>query len=162
MQARYLSLSPYNLVRVILGRKFPTDSDQDNVYTRAAASLDAWIQDGILERENTPSLYAYYQTFTVPDTGETLERKGFIGLGALEDYSARVVHRHEQTLSGPKKDRLELLRHTHAHFGQLFMLYPDNAGSIDKLLDQAASGPPLAEVTDEYGAVHRLWKIASS
>ena len=67
----------------------------------------------------------------MPDTGEQLVRKGFIGLGAVEDYSAGVVYRHEQTLSGPKKDRLELLRHTHAHFGQLFMLYPDPAGEID-------------------------------
>jgi len=72
------------------------------------------------------------------------------------------VHRHEQTLSGPKKDRLELLRHTHAHFGQLFMLYPDRAGAVDALLEQAAQGAPLAEVTDEYGAVHRMWKLTAS
>jgi uncharacterized protein (DUF1015 family) len=80
----------------------------------------------------------------------------------VEDYSAGVVHRHEQTLSGPKKDRMELLRHTHAHFGQIFMLYPDQAGAIDALLDEAARGPALTEVTDEYGAVHRLWKIADA
>ena len=61
----------------------------------------------------------------LPDSQERLTRKGFIGLGAVEDYSANIVYRHEQTLSGPKKDRLEVLRHTHAHFGQLFMLYPD-------------------------------------
>jgi uncharacterized protein (DUF1015 family) len=160
MQARYLSLSPYNLVRVILGEKFPADSDGDNVYTRAAASLNTWIQNGILERENTPSLYAYYQRFTVPDTGETLERKGFIGLGAIEDYSAGVVHRHEQTLSGPKKDRTELLRHTRAHFGQIFMLYPDPDLAIDKLLDAATAGTPILQVTDEDGAFHRVWKIS--
>ena len=94
----------------------------------------------------------------MPDTGERLVRKGFIALGAVEDYSAGIVHRHEQTLSGPKKDRLELLRHTHAHFGQIFMLYPDPAGEIDRLLDEAAAAPPLAEVDDEYGAMHRLWK----
>jgi uncharacterized protein (DUF1015 family) len=162
MQARYLSLSPYNLVRVILGQKFPTDSDQDNVYTRAAGSLDAWMQSGILERENSPSLYAYFQRFTVPDTGQSLERKGFIGLGAIEDYSANVVHRHEQTLTGPKKDRTELLRHTRAHFGQIFMLYPDPELAIDKLLDSATAGTPILQVTDEDGAFHRAWKISDA
>jgi uncharacterized protein (DUF1015 family) len=162
MQARYLSLSPYNLVRVILGKKFPTDSDQDNVYTRAAGSLDAWMQSGILERENSPSLYAYFQRFTVPDTGQSLERKGFIGLGAIEDYSANVVHRHEQTLSGPKKDRTELLRHTRAHFGQIFMLYPDPELAIDKVLDSATAGTPILQVTDEDGAFHRAWKISDA
>jgi uncharacterized protein (DUF1015 family) len=83
-------------------------------------------------------------------------------LGPVEEYSAGVVHRHEQTLSGPKKDRLELLRHTHAHFGQLFMLYPDPAGEIDRLLDEAAQAQPTGEVADEDGARHSFWKIADA
>ena len=160
MRARYLSLSPYNLVRVILGEPAAADSPSDNVYTRASAHLTAWIAGGILARDPAPGVFPYFQEFTEPDTGEKLVRKGFIALGGVEDYSAGIVHRHEQTLSGPKKDRLELLRHTRAHCEQLFMLYPDPAGAVDGLLDQAAGSPPLAEVADEYGAVHRLWKIA--
>jgi uncharacterized protein (DUF1015 family) len=163
MQARYLSLSPYNLVRLILGERFSTDTGADNVYTRAAGLLRDWIEAGILERDAEPGLYAYFQKFTVPDTGETRERKGFIGLGAVEDYSAGVVHRHEQTLSGPKKDRLELLRHTRAHFGQIFMLYPDPELAIDRILDHAAAAePPVMEVKDEYDALHRVWKITDA
>src|SRR6185503_9291757 len=69
---------------------------------------------------------------------------------------------HEQTLAGPKKDRLELLRHTRAHFGQIFMLYPDPDRAVDAILDEAAKSAPIAEVTDEYGAVHRLWKITDA
>ena len=159
MQRRYLSLSPYNLVRVILGEKKPDDSAHDNVYTRAAQHLTDWIASGVLARDSEPGIFPYFQEFAVPDTGERLVRKGFIGLGAVEDYAAGVVHRHEQTLSGPKKDRLELLRHTRAHFGQIFMLYPDPAGAVDQLLDEAGRGRPVTEVTDEYGVVHRLWKI---
>ena len=160
MRARYLSLSPYNLVRVILGEAFASDNDADNVYTRANHHVTSWIADGALARDAEPGVFPYFQEFTEPDTGERLVRKGFIALGGLEDYSAGIVHRHEQTLSGPKKDRLELLRHTHAHLGQIFMLYPDPAGAVDALLDQAAAAPPEAEVADEYGAVHRVWKIA--
>jgi uncharacterized protein (DUF1015 family) len=159
MRERYLSLSPHNLVRIELGESRPADSETDNVYTRAACYLEEWISAGILAREESPSLYAYFQEFTVPDSGERLVRKGFIGLGAVEDYSAGVVHRHEQTLSGPKKDRLELLRHTRSHFGQIFMLYADPAGEVDCLLDEAAAAPPDGEVADEYGTVHRLWRI---
>jgi uncharacterized protein (DUF1015 family) len=162
MRARYLSLSPYNLVRVILGERQEADSDRDNVYTRAAAHLEAWIAQGVLARDAEPAIYPYFQEFTVPDTGERLVRKGFIALGAVEDYSANIVHRHEQTLSGPKKDRMELLRHTHAHFGQLFMLYPDPAGEIDRLLDQAAAAEPIAAVRDEYDGVHRVWRLAGA
>jgi uncharacterized protein (DUF1015 family) len=162
MRSRYLALSPYNLVRIILGARTAEDSDSNNIYTRAAGHLDEWTASGVLARDSEPGIFPYFQEFTVPDTGERLVRKGFIALGALEEYAAGIVHRHEQTLSGPKKDRMELLRHTHAHFGQLFMLYPDKAGAIDALLDEAAAGAPLAEVTDEYGAVHRVWKIGAA
>jgi uncharacterized protein (DUF1015 family) len=162
MRTRYLSLSPYNMVRVILGERSGSDTDADNVYTRAAAHLADWIARGVLVRDPEPALFAYFQEFSMPDTGERLVRKSFVGLGAVEDYDQRVVHRHEQTLSGPKKDRIELLRHTHAHAGQLFMLYPDPEGEIDRILDQVAAAPPDAAVTDEHGAIHRLWKIADA
>ncbi|MFB3779182.1 MAG: DUF1015 domain-containing protein [Bryobacteraceae bacterium] len=160
MRERYLSLSPHNLVRIILGERYPSDSAEDNVYTRAAGHLSRWIAEGVLVRDPEPAFFAYFQEFTVPDTGERLLRKGFIGLGAVEDYADGIVHRHEQTLSGPKQDRLELLRHTGAHFGQIFMLYPDPAGEVDAILDEAAGEPPAAEVADEYGATHRLWRIS--
>jgi uncharacterized protein (DUF1015 family) len=160
MRARYLSLSPYNLVRVILGERFPSDSDADNVYTRAARFLNGWISSGILAQDAEPALFACFQEFSCPDTGERLLRKGFIGLGAVEDYAEGTVYRHEETLSGPKLDRLELLRHTRAHAGQLFMLYSDPRGEIDGILDGVAQATPPLEVADEYQAIHRLWKIS--
>jgi uncharacterized protein (DUF1015 family) len=159
MQARYLAQSPNNLVRVILGERKPGDNETSNVYTRANDYLGGWISSGVLAQDPEPGIYPYFQEFTLPDTGERLVRKGFIALGAVEDYAANVVHRHERTLAGPKKDRLELLRHTRAHCELIFMLYPDTAGAIDALLDEAAAAPPLGEVTDEYGAIHRIWRV---
>jgi uncharacterized protein (DUF1015 family) len=159
MQAAYIAASPYNLVRVILGERFDADNASDNVYTRAAKHLNDWIRDGILAQDSAPGIYAYFQEFDVPDTGERAVRMGFIGIGKIEDYSAGIVHRHEQTLSGPKKDRLELLRHTRSHFGQIFMLYPDPEGSVDKLLKTAAQGTPVLDVVDDYQARHRAWPI---
>jgi uncharacterized protein (DUF1015 family) len=156
MQARYLAASPYNLVRIILGERFASDTDSDNVYTRAARHLDDWIRGGILAQDSLPGFYAYSQEFEVPDTGERATRQGFIGLGKVEDYSANVVYRHEQTLSGPKKDRLSLLRQARAHFGQIFMLYPDPERAVDQLL---GSGKPLLDVCDDYQARHRLSAI---
>jgi uncharacterized protein (DUF1015 family) len=159
MQARYLAESPYNLVRVILGERRDSDTESNDVYTRGARHFEDWIREGILAQDATPAFYAYFQDFGVPDSGERLTRKGFIGLGKVEDYSAGVVHRHEQTLSGPKKDRLQVLRHTRAHFGQIFVLYPDREGAVDRELDVAAQGAPVLDVTDELGARHRLWPV---
>ena len=159
MQARYLAASPHNLVRIVLGERHGSDDDTNNVYTRGSALFQEWIRAGILAQDPAPGFYAYFQDFQVPDSGERLTRKGFIGLGKVEDYAAKVVFRHEQTLSGPKKDRLQVLRHTRAHFGQIFMLYPDRENAVDRELDHATEGAPLMDVIDEYGARHRLWAI---
>jgi uncharacterized protein (DUF1015 family) len=161
MQAKYLASSANNLCHVLLGPKKSGDSDTDNVYTRAARTMNEWIESGVWVRDAEPGMFAYFQEFVVPDTGERLVRKGLLALGEVVPYSDGVVYRHEQTLSGPKVDRTELLRHTKTHFEPIFMLYPDESGAIDALLDHAASAPPIAEVTDEYGAVHRMWKLGA-
>ncbi len=164
MQERYYQASPYNLVRIILGKSLPADGDTENVYIRAAASFQNWRQTGVLRRDPEPSLYLYSQIFQLPGDAPAnpapAERRGFIALGRIEDYSAGVVFRHEQTLAKPKADRLDLLRATRAHFGQIFMLY-SGAGKVDALLDSATARDVDIEVTDEYGVVHRLWKISN-
>jgi uncharacterized protein (DUF1015 family) len=167
MQERYYQASPYNLVRIILGKRLPGDGDAENVYTRAAASFQNWRQTGVLRQDPEASIYRYSQTFRVPGDApgsqQRAERRGFIALGRLEDYSAGVVFRHEQTLAKPKADRLDLLRANRAHFGQIFMLY-SGAGKVDALLDSAAAKnkAPDIDVTDEYDVVHRVWKISDT
>lgn len=160
MQSKYLAASPYNLVRIILGERLPSDNDTNNVYTRATAYLDEWIKQGILAQDPEPAFYAYAQEFTVPDTHERATRTGFIGIGKVEEYAAGIVFRHEQTLSGPKKDRLELLRHTHAHFGQIFMLYDGPDARIDQAIGKATAGAPLLDITDDYGVRNKLWAVS--
>jgi uncharacterized protein (DUF1015 family) len=161
MQEKYYAEDPHNLITVEKGRAYPGDTAQNNVYTRAAAAIEDWIRGHVVVQDPAPSFYAYTQEYTVPGTEERRTRRGFIGAGKLEEYSAGVVFRHEHTLSGPKADRLELLRHTKMHTGQLFMLYSDPQRRIDGILAEAASsGTPATEMRDEYGVVHRLWVIA--
>lgn len=162
MAERYAAASPYNLIPVEKGKSLPDDTPENNVYTRAARILEEWIRSGILVRDAAPSLYAYFQEYTAPGTRERQLRRGFIGLGRVADYSAGIVFRHEQTLSGPKADRLELLRHTRTHTGQLFMLYTDPARVVDGLLDTESHNAATAEVRDEYDVVHRLWLIRNA
>lgn len=159
MQAYYYDASHYNLVRIILGRKQENDTPENNVYTRAAKYFRDWREEGILRRDSSPSIYSYSQRFNLPGSSAEFERRGFIALGRIQDYSNRVVFRHEQTLAKPKADRLDLLRATRAHFGQLFMLYEDS-GEIESALrtDSAAD----ISVTDEYGVKHDLRQISDS
>jgi uncharacterized protein (DUF1015 family) len=160
MQQAYYQRSPFNLVRIILGLPELFDAERgESVYTRAARDFKAWREQGVLIQEKEPCIFAYSQRFKVPGTDTVKERRGFIALGKLHDYSEQVVFRHEQTLSKPKSDRLNLLKATHAHFGQIFMLYSDPAGSVERILYDG-NGAAEAEVTDEYGVLHRLWRVS--
>ena len=159
MQDAYYAASPYNLIRVILGKKYPTDTeDGENVYTRAAATLTDWRAEGILKEETEPALFGYSQTYKVPGTEEIRERKGFIGLGHLYDYADKVVYRHEQTFPKHKSDRLALFKATRAYCEQIYMLYSDPTFTAEKAIFESGTAPEL-EITDEYGVQHRVWKL---
>jgi uncharacterized protein (DUF1015 family) len=159
MQTKYYERSSHNLVRIILGKAGETDTDDFNVYTRAKEYLHDWRSGGILKQDAEPGLYAYSQTFTIPGTRDLSERHGLIALGRLHDYSDAVVFRHEQTLSKPRADRLNLLRATQAHFGQIFMLYSDPRAEIDALLKSKVEEDPDTSILDEYETLHRVWRI---
>ncbi len=162
MQAAYYARSPYNLVRVILGlpELFDEPGVQD-VYTRAARDFREWRLSGILAQEAEPCLFAYEQRFTLPGSGKQASRRGLIALGAVSPYTEAVVFRHEQTHTRARTDRLNLLRATRAHFGQIFMLYSDPARTVESVLFPGPHRPatvPDIEVQDEFGVLHRVWK----
>ncbi|MGZ4898470.1 MAG: DUF1015 domain-containing protein [Candidatus Angelobacter sp.] len=162
MQSKYYERSTHNLVRIILGKAGETDTDAFNVYTRAAEYLHDWRSSGILKQDHDPGIYAYSQTFTIPGTRDLAERRGLIALGRIHDYADGVVYRHEQTLSKPRADRLNLLRATRAHFGQIFMLYSDPSNEIDTLLKSRIEEDPDISLLDEYETLHRVWRVHDS
>ena len=162
MQERYYAASPYNLIAIEKGKPTPGDTPENNVYTRAAAKLEEWIAAKILVQDQAPSIYVYAQDYLVPGTQTRRTRIGFIALGRVEDYSAGVVFPHERTLSAPKADRIELLRHTRAQTGQLFMLYDDKSRKIETPLEDIARRNTAIEMRDEFDVLHRLWPVSDA
>ncbi len=168
MQQAYYDRSKYNLIRVILGRKEPDDTDAfaplaigetaHNVYTRAAESLASWRKKAILREEAEPALYGYSQEYVVPGTTSVQTRRGFIALGQLYDYADHVVYRHEQTFPKHKSDRLALFKATRAYCEQIYMLYSDPAFTAEQLIFDSGA-PADLEITDEYDVIHRVWKL---
>ncbi|MEA3356206.1 MAG: DUF1015 domain-containing protein, partial [Candidatus Bipolaricaulota bacterium] len=152
-QETYYTRNRYNIVRIIKGRE-RADDNGENVYRRAADFLTDWMKKGILRRDELPALYPYHQEYTIG--GEHLIRKGVIALGRLQPDR---VHAHENTLKGPKEDRLRLLRATEANFGHIFMLYSDPSRRADQALQASTSDvEPEIEVKDDYGNRHLLWR----
>jgi uncharacterized protein (DUF1015 family) len=159
MQQAYYDASPYNLIRVILGKHHPADNDTENVYTRAAATLTDWRAEGILKPEPEPALYGYSQTYSNPNQKEEiLERRGFIALAQLHDYADQIIYRHEQTFPKHKSDRLALFKATRAYCEQIYMLYSDPTFTAEHIIFDSGAAPEL-EITDEYSVVHRVWKL---
>ena len=157
MQARYYAASPVNLARIIRRR---ADAAEHDPYAAAAREFRSWIEGGTLIRDRAPALYPYDQEYAVPGESRVQKRRrGFIGLCRLQDYSEGVVYRHEETLSGPKADRMALLRATRAHFGQIFLLYTDPEGIVERELASASQVAPWQSLKDEYETRHEVWRL---
>ena len=145
-----------NIVRLIRGRTTDQDNDTANVYTRAAEHLKDFLDKDELKQDAAESFYVYAQDFTIADVA--YRRSGFVGLGKLEAYGG-AIKPHEQTLAGPKADRLNLTRATKTQIGQIFMLYSEPEKTIDTVLAKAAAAPELLSHTDEDGVTHRLYAV---
>lgn len=150
--------SPHNVIRLILNKQSPADTDNDNRYTRSAAVLRDWQRDGILVQDSARSLYVYHQEFDVE--GKKHTRKGFMARCRLERFGEGKIYAHEQTMSGPKEDRLKLTRATAMNLSQIFGLYPDDKGEVQALLDAAVGRALPLQATDHLGVVSRLWPVS--
>lgn len=154
-QALY-RMSPYNIVRLELGLESPGDTETDNRYTRANVLLDEWIKKGILRQEKDPALYIYEMEYQI--AGATKRLRGFICLVRIEDYDSGIVRPHENTLSGPKTDRLRLLRACRASFSQIYSLYSDPEGRTSAIIHRFIGRPDM-EARARDGVTHRLWLL---
>lgn len=148
----------YNVVRLVLGKAYDSDDEFDNRYTRAAALLRQWRCDGILRRDPEPALYAYEQLFEVG--GNQYTRFGFIAAVGLQDFGVGGILPHEQTLSKPKADRLQLMRATRCNLSPIFGIYSDESGSIEAALRDQASNTEALVVLDDSGTVNRIWAVS--
>jgi uncharacterized protein (DUF1015 family) len=151
-----------NIVRIDFGKVFEGDADGNNRYTRSAETLNKWLDEGVLKREDEAALYLYEITYNTP-AGEARKFSGFICLLRLEEWDKGVVLPHEGTLKGPKADRFELFKATSAGTSQVFSLYTDPAKKVSSALNSAAAGKsPDIEVKDDDGNTHRLWAVTDA
>ncbi len=158
LQQALYDRSPYNVVRLILNKETPGDSAHDNRYTRAAQALRDWLRDGILAQDSARCIYAYHQEFEVE--GKRYTRKGFMARVRLEKFGAGRIFPHEETMSGPKADRLKLFHATNINLSQVFSMYPDENGDVQAKLDAAIGRSLPIQATDHLGVVNKLWPIA--
>ncbi|HEY8773754.1 MAG TPA: DUF1015 domain-containing protein [Gaiellaceae bacterium] len=137
---RYAARSPYNVVHLTL----PDDESE------AARTLAEWKRDGVLARDEQPSLWWLAQDYTGPD-GVARRRDGLVAALRVEPYETGAIRPHERTHAGPKEGRLRLLRALRTHVEPIFLLYQ---GSL--------AGPPEGDPAIDVeldGVRSRLWRV---
>jgi uncharacterized protein (DUF1015 family) len=158
MQDAYYQRSPYNVVRVTLNLEKREIPETD--YSDAGSNFRQWVDQRVLVQDSLPAIYSYYLEYEA-DGSKKLQR-GFIALLDLKNSASGIIP-HEQTLAAPKQDRLRLMRSIEGNEDLIYMLYPDEQRTVNRIMDKSIAGrTPEIEITDEYGAIHRLWAITDS
>lgn len=156
-QKMYYQRSPYNVIRLEYGLTKAEDHASDNRYTRAGATLQQWLHEGVLRPDAERVFYVYEQTFS--NLNHTYSRTALVAALQAEPYQKKSVLPHEETLQKPKTDRLELLRHCRANFSPIFGLYSDQSGKIGQILAAVKQAPPLLEISETDGSGHTMWAM---
>src|SRR5205085_4610426 len=133
------------------------DNEHNNRYTRSAACLRDMLREGILVQDSARSVYVYHQEFEVE--GKRFTRRGFLARVRLEPFGQGQIYPHEETMPGPKADRLKLFRATAMNLSPVFGLFPDEGGAVQARLDEAVRRALPLEATDHLGVVSRLWPV---
>ena len=141
-QEAFHQAHPFNVIRLILGKKKIGDSDWDNRYTRSADQFRLWESNDILVRSDRPSVYLTSITYKPEDGGGTRLRWGLIVLVRIEDEGSDVILPHEKTFSAHKEDRLKLMKASSAQFSQIFGLYEDSENRVSGYLESIIEAPP--------------------
>ncbi len=150
-QAALHERSPYNVVRLELGETRPNDRERSNRYTRAAAALAEWRSSNALAKDQEPAFYVY--TLEFEHEGRRYRRTHLFGLLRLEAWEAGAVRPHEETMPGPKEDRLQLLRHLRTNVSPVFVVARAKRALIP------VDGAPLVDVTTPDGQQHELLAV---
>jgi uncharacterized protein (DUF1015 family) len=158
-QESYYDQNPFNVIRLILGKQYPDDTDGNNRYTRARDFLTNWVRDGVLIQDDSPSIYGYSQVYRDP-SGRTKRRDGFVALHVLEKWGEGDVFPHEYTYSGPKVDRLNLVRATGHQLSTIFSLFSDPKRETGAVIDAIIGSPEVTRYTDRAGVEHILTRCA--
>ncbi len=156
-QERLYKKNPYNVVRLILGKEYPRDTQRNNKYTRAREYLHNWMSKEVLKRDPCERFYLYKQVFSA--LGKRWERIALFGRVRLKEFSEGIILPHEKTLSAPKEDRLQLMKECNVNFSPIFGLFTDKYGEVHRFFIESIHHSPIFRFTDDKGIEHTFWLL---
>jgi uncharacterized protein (DUF1015 family) len=132
----------------------PLESDGPERYAAAAATLDSWIDAGVMAYDDTPSFTIYRMRFT-DASGTARDIAGVLGGLEVVDEGAGGVLPHERVTPKASTDRLDLTRATKANLSPVWGL--SLAAGLTALLTEP--GEPVASVTVD-GVDHIVERVS--
>ena len=163
-KADLLARNDCNIVAVDLPHLPAKTVGPDATYAQAGQRYRAWLKDGTLKRRGKPALFAYRQSYTYHH--HTYRRTGLFANVTIQPFGKSPtggggIHPHEQTFSGPKEDRLKLMRATKAQLSPIFGLHSDPANKVGKLLAGVIERDACSFFgsTGNDGVLHEVWAI---
>ncbi len=160
-QDAFYQAHPLNVIRLVLGKQYPDDTESGNKYTRAATVLRQWIQQGTLVRRQNVGLTVYRMDFAELGGGRS-RIDGIVALVKVDDYGKGKVLPHEKTYKGPKQDQLNLMRACKANLTPIHALFDDDRNEVMSVYRSLVQFPPDQEATEADGTVHRTWTLEDS
>lgn len=157
-QRLYHDKSPYNVIRLEFGEERAGDSARDNKYTRAALTLESWLRQGVLVREERPAFYLVEHRFRYQNS--TRSRFGLIACVGLEELGSGTIRPHEMTMRGPAIDRLFLLQACRSNFNPIMGIFRSEGEGIGWLFQEVAVDRPALEAMDDNGVSYRVWMVS--
>ena len=157
LQQQLYDRSPFNAIRLELIKADPADTESNSRYARAAQTLSEWQMQDVIKQDTQRNLYVCEQEFTVD--GITYQRRGFFARVRLEPFGKGKIFPHEETMSGPKEDRLKLIRATGMNLSPVFGLYPDDGNEVFAPFEPLTYRTLPLEATDHLGVTSRLWPV---
>ena len=124
----------------------------------ARKTLERWIADGTIQQDEKPSIYVYYQYFSLPariSKKREYCRKGFVTLIKAYDWNENIILRHENTIPAAVNDRIELLEKTGLNVSPTHGLYGDGKFELEEYMDEAIKNPIYE--TEDYQGVREVF-----
>ncbi|MDD4984962.1 MAG: DUF1015 domain-containing protein [Dehalococcoidales bacterium] len=148
--------SEYGFIKLEHGQQLPSDTDEDNKYTRSAVTLRNWLEQGVLKPDLLPALYLHQHRFS--HNGSRYRRRGIIAVVRLEEWDKMIIRPHENTRVKPKSDRLNLLWALQANTSPVFAMFEDRERQIASLAADQERAQPIIDITGS-GEEHRIWAV---
>jgi uncharacterized protein (DUF1015 family) len=163
---RLLARNPRNIVAIDLPHTPAKELGPPAAYQAAADAYRAWLADGTLTRSPIPAMFAYRQSFTDSRGRSGVQRSGMACCTDALPFGPRAgggILPHEETFSGPKEDRMALMRATRCQLSPVFGLYADERGLGTALLRRVmASRRPDLTATTADNTLHEVWTITDA